>query len=98
VEKLQETLEALSEQKREQSEYDGLDHASVIRKYLSKMGRPAGLREIRDAVAAPVSRFAAGSIWDGGKREVAQGRLLNVAARGRGEDWVVAPQGGENST
>ena len=37
------------------------------------------LREIRDAVASPVSRFDARSIWDGGKRAVKQGRMLKSA-------------------
>lgn len=90
VQKLEETLEALKEHTLERGEYDGLDRIGVIRKYLLKLGRPADLREIRDAVAAPVSRFDGRSIWDGGKREVEQGRLLNVAEDAKGEDWVLA--------
>jgi hypothetical protein len=90
VEKLEETLQALQEQKAERGEYEGLDRPSVIRKYLLKVGRPSELREIRDAVAAPVSRFDARSIWDGGKREVEHGRLLNVANGEKGEAWVLA--------
>ena len=57
---------------------------------LAKVGRPAELREIRDAVSAPVSRFDARSIWDGGKREVEQGRMRNVADEQKGEDWVLS--------
>ena len=57
VEKLEQTLEALKEQRPERGEYEGLDRPAVIRKYLLKVGRPSELREIRDAVAAPVSRF-----------------------------------------
>jgi hypothetical protein len=79
VQKLEETLEALKEHSGERGEYDGLDRIEVLRTYLTKLGRPADLREIRDAVAAPISRFDGRSIWDGGKREVEQGRLLNVA-------------------
>ena len=79
VEKLEQTLEALTEQRPERGEYEGLDRPAVIRQYLSKIGRPVELREIRDAVAAPASRFNARSIWDGGKREVEQGRMLNIA-------------------
>ena len=90
VEKLEETLEALQEQKAERGEYEGLDRPAVIRKYLLKVGRPSELREIRDAVAAPVSRFDARSIWDGGKREVERGRILNVASGEKGEAWVLA--------
>jgi hypothetical protein len=90
VEKLELTLEALKEQWPIRGEYDGLDRPGVIRKYLLKVGRPADLREIRDAVAAPASRFDARSIWDGGKREVEQGRLLNVADVNKGEDWVLS--------
>jgi len=90
VRKLEETLDALSEQRSERTEYDGLDRAGVIRKYLLKVGRPTELREIRDAVAAPVSRFDARSIWDGGKREVEQGRMRNVADEEKGEVWVLA--------
>ena len=90
VQKLEQTLEALREQWPERGEYDGLDRAGVIRKYLLKVGRPAELREIREAVAAPVSRFDGRSIWDGGKREVEQGRLLNVADESKGEDWVLS--------
>ena len=56
----------------------------MIRKYLLKVGRPAELREIRDAVASPVSRFDGRSIWDGGKREVEQGRMVNVADQEQG--------------
>ncbi len=90
VQKLEQTLEALKEQKPERGEYEGLDRPAVIRKYLLKVGRPAELREIRDAVAAPASRFDGRSIWDGGKREVEQGRMLNVADESKGEDWVLA--------
>jgi hypothetical protein len=90
VQKLEQTLEALREQWPERGEYDGLDRAGVIRKYLLKVGRPAELREIREAVAAPASRFDGRSIWDGGKREVEQGRLLNVADESKGEDWVLS--------
>jgi hypothetical protein len=90
VQKLEQTLEALKEQWPERGEYDGLDRPGVIRKYLLKVGRPAELREIRDAVAAPASRFDGRSIWDGGKREVEQGRLLNVADESKGEDWVLS--------
>jgi hypothetical protein len=90
VEKLERTLEALEEQRPERGEYEGLDRPAVIRKYLLKVGRPSELREIRDAVAAPVSRFDGRSIWDGGKREVEQGRMLNIADQGKGEDWVLS--------
>jgi hypothetical protein len=90
VQKLEATLEALKEHTGERSEFDGLDRPAVIRKYLAKVGRPADLREIRDAVASPASRFDARSIWDGGKREVEQGRLMNVAKESKGEDWVLA--------
>ncbi len=90
VEKLELTLEALKEQWPMRGEYDGLDRSGVIRKYLMKVGRPAELREIRDAVAAPASRFDGRSIWDGGKREVEQGRLKNVADESKGEDFVLA--------
>ena len=90
VAKLELTLEALLEQWPARGEYEGLDRPGVIRKYLMKVGRPAELREIRDAVAAPASRFDGRSIWDGGKREVEQGRLLNVADENKGEDWVLA--------
>jgi hypothetical protein len=90
VQKLEQTLEALTEQRPERGEYDGLDRPAVIRKYLLKVGRPTGLREIRDAVASPVSRFDRRSIWDGGKREVEQGRLLNVADASKGQDWVLS--------
>lgn len=76
VEKLEQTLKALEELRPERGEYDGLDRPAVIRQYLLKVGRPSELREIRDAVAAPVSRFDGRSIWDGGKREVQRGRLL----------------------
>jgi hypothetical protein len=89
VQKLEQTLEALVEQRPERGEYEGLDRPAVIRKYLVKVGRPAELREIRDAVASPASRFDGRSIWDGGKREVEQGRMLNVADRRKGEDWVL---------
>jgi hypothetical protein len=96
VQKLEETLEALKEHTGERTEYDSLDRIGVIRTYLTKLGRPADLREIRDAVAAPISRFDGRSIWDGGKREVEQGRLLNVADETKGEDWVLAlPEWGE---
>jgi hypothetical protein len=88
--KLEQTLEALEEQGPERGEYDGLDRPAVIRKYLLKVGRPSELREIRDAVAAPVSRFDGRSIWDGGKREVEQGRMVNIADQGKGEDWVLS--------
>jgi hypothetical protein len=90
VEKLVMTLEALKEQSPVRGEYDGLDRPAVIRNYLLKVGRPAELREIRDAVSAPASRFDGRSIWDGGKREVEQGRLVNVADESKGEDWVLA--------
>jgi hypothetical protein len=90
VGKLEQTLEALTEQRPERGEYEGLDRPAVIRKYLLKVGRPSELREIRDALAAPVSRFDGRSIWDGGKREVEQGRLVNVADPGSGEDWVLS--------
>ncbi len=90
VRKLEQTLDALQEQRPERGEYDGLDRPAVIRKYLLKVGRPSELREIRDAVAAPVSRFDARSIWDGGKREVEQGRMVNVADVEKGEDWVLS--------
>ena len=90
VQKLEETLEALREHSGERGEFDGLDRPAAIRKYLVKVGRPADLREIRDGVAAPASRFEGRSIWDGGKREVEQGRLINVADERKGEDWVLA--------
>src|ERR1700722_14383951 len=90
VKKLEQTLEALKEQKPELGEYEGLDRPAVIRKYLLKVGRPAEIREIRKAVASPASRFDGRSIWDGGKREVAQGRMVNVADPSKGEDWVLA--------
>jgi hypothetical protein len=90
VKKLEQTLEALKEQKPERGEYEGLDRPAVIRKYLLKVGRPAELREIRNAVASPMSRFDARSIWDGGKREVEQGRMVNVADESKGEDWVLS--------
>jgi hypothetical protein len=89
VTKLEQTLEALTEQRLERSEYEGLTRLEAIRKYLLKVGRPAELREISDAVAAPASRFHGRSIWDGGKREVEQGRLFNVADAGKGEVWVL---------
>jgi len=90
VHKLEQTLEALSEQRPERGEYEGLDRPAVIRKYLLQVGRPTELRKIRDAVASPASRFDARSIWDGGKREVEQGRLLNVADESKGQDWVLS--------
>jgi hypothetical protein len=90
VEKLELVLEALKEQIPPRGEYDGLDRPGVIRKYLLKVGRPVDLRDIRDAVASPASRFDGRSIWDGGKREVEQGRLLNVADASKGEDWVLS--------
>jgi hypothetical protein len=90
VEKLELTLQALKEQWPERGEYEGLDRSGVIRKYLLKVGRPAELKEIRDAVAAPASRFDARSIWDGGKREVIQGRMMNVADENKGEQWVLS--------
>src|ERR1700722_5977515 len=90
VQKLEQTLEALTEQRPERGEYDGLDRPAVIRKYLLKVGRPTGLREIRDAVASPVSRFDRRSIWGCGKREVEQGRLVNVADASKGQDWVLS--------
>lgn len=90
VAKLEQTLEALQELGAAPGEFDGLDRPGLIRHYLLKVGRPADLREIRDAVASPVSRFDGRSIWDGGKREVEQGRLVNVAKPGRGEDWVLS--------
>ena len=79
-----------AEQQPERGEYEGLDRPAVIRKYLLKVGRPSELREIREALAAPVSRFDGRSIWDGGKREVEQGRLVNIADPGKGEDWVLS--------
>ena len=86
------------EQRPERGEYEGLDRPAVIRKYLLKVGRPSELREIRDAVAAPASRFDGRSIWDGGKREVEQGRMLNIADQGKGEDWVLSlPEWEQNS-
>jgi hypothetical protein len=98
VQKLEQTLEALTEQRPERGEYEGLDRPTVIRKYLLKIGRPVELREIRDAVAAPASRFNARSIWDGGKREVEQGRMLNIADENKGEDWVLSlPEWKRNS-
>ena len=90
VHKLEQTLEALSEQRPERGEYEGLDRPAVIRKYLLQVGRPTELRKIRDAVASPASRFDARSIWDGGKREVEQGRMVNIADEGKGEDWVLS--------
>ena len=90
VEKLIQTLDALKEQNPERGEYEGLDRPAVIRRYLLKVGRPSELREIRDALAAPVSRFDARSIWDGGKREVEHGRLVNIANQEKGEDWVLS--------
>jgi hypothetical protein len=90
VEKLELILEALKEQWPERGEYEGLDRSGVIRKYLLKVGRPAELREIRDAVAAPASRFDGRSIWDGGKREVENGRMRNVADANKGEAWVLS--------
>jgi hypothetical protein len=90
VQKLEETLEALREHNGERGEFDGLDRPAAIRKYLAKVGHPTDLREIRDAVAAPASRFEGRSIWDGGKREVEHGRLINVADERKGEDWVLA--------
>ncbi len=57
VKKLEQTLDALTEQKPERGEYEGLARSQAIRKYLTKVGRPAGLREICDVVAAPASRF-----------------------------------------
>jgi hypothetical protein len=90
VRKLEETLDALREHNGERGEFEGLDRPAAIRKYLTRVGRPADLREIRSAVATPASRFDARSIWDGGKREVEQGRLVNVADESKGEDWVLA--------
>jgi hypothetical protein len=90
VEKLEQTIQAIKEQEPERGEYDGLDRPTVIRNYLLKVGRPTDLRLIREAVAAPASRFDARSIWDGGKREVEQGRMLNVAAGGNPEEWVLS--------
>jgi hypothetical protein len=90
VQKLEQTLDALKEQRPERGEYEGLDRPGVIRKYLLKVGRPSELREIRDAVAAPASRFDGRSIWDGGKREVERGRMLNVADQDKGQDWVLS--------
>lgn len=90
VQKLEETLDALHEHNGERGEFDGLDRPAAIRKYLERVGHPVDLREIRDAVAAPASRFEPRSIWDGGKREVEQGRMLNVADESQGEDWVLA--------
>ena len=89
VQKLEQTLDALKHRP-ERCEYDLLDRAGVIRRYLLKVGRPADLREIRDAVATPVSRFDGRSIWDGGKREVEQGRLLNIADGCMGQEWVLS--------
>jgi hypothetical protein len=49
-------------------------------------------------VAAPASRFDGRSIWDGGKREVEQGRMLNIADQRKGEDWVLSlPEWEQNS-
>jgi hypothetical protein len=90
VYRLELTLEALREQGPEQSEYEGLGRGDVIRKYLLRMGRPTELGEIRDAVAFPASRFTGRSIWDGGKREVEQGRLINVSEASKGETWMLA--------
>lgn len=90
VQKLEETLDALREHTSERGEFEGLDRPAAIRKYLERTGHPADLREIRNAIAAPASRFDARSIWDGGKREVEQGRLVNVADDSKGEDWVLA--------
>jgi hypothetical protein len=90
VKKLEQTLDALTEQKPERGEYEGLGRSEVIRTYLLKVGRPVELREIRDAVASPASHFDGRSIWDGGKREVEQGRLFNVADVSKGEDWVLS--------
>jgi hypothetical protein len=99
VEKLIQTLDALKEQNPERGEYEGLDRPAVIRRYLLKVGRPSELREIRDALAAPVSRFDARSIWDGGKREVEHGRLVNIANQEKGEDWVLSlPEWEQNRT
>jgi hypothetical protein len=90
VYRLELTLEALNEQgPPEQSEYFRLGRGEVIRKYLQKVGRPTHLREICEDVASPVSRFAGRSIWDGGKREVEQGRLVNVADP-KDKTWVLA--------
>jgi hypothetical protein len=90
VYRLEQTLEALNEQgPPEQNEYYRLGRGEVIRKYLLKVGRPTDLREIRDDVASPTSRFPGRSIWDGGKREVEQGRLVNVADP-KGRHWVLA--------
>src|ERR1700678_1329721 len=98
VEKLVQTLKALEEQRPERGEYDGLDRPAVIRKYLLKVGRPSELREIRDAVAAPVSRFDGRSIWSRGKRVVEQGRMVNIADAGKGDDWVLSlPDWEQNS-
>jgi hypothetical protein len=85
-----EAHQAPAEQRPERGEYEGLELPAVIRKYLLKIGRPVELREIRDAVAAPASRFNAKSIWDGGKREVEQGRILNIADQNKGEEWVLS--------
>jgi len=90
VYRLELTLEALREQGPGQSEYDGLGRGDVIRKYLQRSGRPTELGEIRDAVATPASRFTGRSIWDGAKREVEHGRLINVADQSNGEAWVLA--------
>jgi hypothetical protein len=99
VEKLVQAMEALKEQRPERGEYEGLARAAVIRKYLLKVGRPSELREIRDAVAAPASRFDGRSIWDGGKREVEQGRMMNIADHLKGEDWVLSlPEWERNGT
>ena len=91
VGKLEQTLEALKNSDQSAGEYEGLDRPAVIRKYLLKVGRPSELREIRDAVAAPVSRFDGRSIWDGGKREVEQGRLLNIADQEQGRGLGAFP-------
>ncbi len=90
VYRLELTLEALREQGPEQNEYDGLGRGDVIRKYLQRVGRPTELAEIRDAVASPASRFTGRSIWDGAKREVEQGRLIDVSEESKGETWVLA--------
>ena len=73
VRKLEETLDALSEQRSERTEYDGLDRAGVIRKYLQKVGRPAELREI-------IARFPAGArCWpDQSCRALSQLKLPNA--------------------
>ena len=90
VKQLEQTMAALREQPVERGEYEGLDRGAAIHKYLAKMGKPTDLRQICDALEAPSSRFDARSIWDGAKREVEFGRVVNVANKSQGETWVLA--------